>query len=188
MLSTAYASLRWSADRFELESIGGVTGGKLTAPRRWAQASLAWRLTTQLALVAAAGSQAPQYLSIDPLGERHAALSLRFSQASTPAAPATIAARAEARECVAHRVEGKRWLILVRAPGARVVELESDATGWSPITLRPGAGGRWEGELELAPGVHQLGIRVDGGPWLPPPGFPAAPDGFGGSVGVLVIE
>lgn len=189
MFSTAYATLRWNADRLELESIGGITGGKLTPPRRWAQASLAWKLTQQLALVAAAGSQAPQYLSIDPLGERHAALSLRFSQASTPAAtPVTIAARAEARECLARQVEGKRWLILVRAPGARVVELESDVTGWSPLTLRPAGGGRWETELELPPGVHQMGLRVDGGAWLPPPGFPTAPDGFGGLVGLLVIE
>ena len=188
MLSTAYASFHWDADRFALESIGGVTGGKLTAPQRWAQASVAWKLSPQLALVAAAGSPAPQYLSLDPIGERHAALSLRFSQSTAPATPVTIAARAEARECQVRKVEGKIWRIQVRAPGARVVELESDATDWSPVTLSPAGGGRWELELEMAPGVHQLGLRVDGGLWLPPPGFPTAPDGFGGTVGVWVIE
>jgi len=187
-LSTAYASLHWDATRFELETIGGVTGGRLTTPHRWAQASLAWKLSSQLALVAAAGSHAPQYLSLDPVGERHAALSLRFSQATAPAPAATIAARAEAGECQVRKVEGKIWRILVRAPGARVVELESDGTGWAPETLRPVGGGRWVIELEMAPGIHQLGLRVDGGPWLPPPGFPTAPDGFGGTVGVWVIE
>jgi hypothetical protein len=69
-----------------------------------------------------------------------------------------------------------------------VVELESDVTGWSPVTLGPLGGGRWAAELELAPGIHQLALRVDGGLWLPPPGLPTAPDGFGGTVGVWVVE
>ena len=188
LLSSAYASVRWDGDRFELESIGGVTLGTLTTPRRWAQTSLSWRLTPQLAVVAAAGSRSPQYFALDPAGERQAALSLRFSQATRSASRPTVAARAEAIECRLRPLGEGLWRVTVRAPGARVVELESDATEWQAMTLRPAGGGRWETEVQLAPGIHQLGLRVDGGAWLPPPGFPTAPDGFGGTVGVAVIQ
>jgi hypothetical protein len=188
MLSTAYASVRWEGDRFELESIGGVTVGTLTTPRRWAQSSLSWRLSPQLALVAAAGSRSPQYWSLDPAGERQAALSLRFSQSVRATSRLTIVSRAEAVECRLRPMGEGLWRVAVRAPGARLVELQSDATQWQPLTMRPVGGGRWEVEVELSPGIHQLGLRVDGGAWLPPPGFPAQPDGFGGNVGVAVIE
>ena len=188
MLSTAYASVRWDGDRFEVESVGGITVGALTAPRRWAQSTVAWRISSQLALVAAAGSRSPQYFAIDPVGERRAALSVRFSQATSAASRPTIAARAEAIDCRLRSMGEGLWRLEVRAPGARVVELQSDATGWQPMTLRPAGGGRWEVEVPLSPGIHQLGLRVDGGDWVPPPGFPTAPDGFGGSVGVAVIE
>ena len=35
--------------------------------------------------------------------------------------------------------------------------------------------------------VYTLSVRVDGGAWFPPPGLPTTSDGFGGTVGVLVI-
>ncbi len=45
-----------------------------------------------------------------------------------------------------------------------------------------------EAALPLRAGSHRLLVRVDGGEWMPPPGLPAAPDEFGGRVGVLLVE
>ena len=35
-------------------------------------------------------------------------------------------------------------------------------------------------------GVHHINIRIDGGPWIAPPGLPSIRDGFNGEIGVLV--
>jgi hypothetical protein len=62
-------------------------------------------------------------------------------------------------------------------------------TGWTPVTLRPAAGTQgWEGRFPLAEGVYHFAVRADGGEWRVPPGVPVVDDGFGGEVGVLVVE
>jgi hypothetical protein len=188
MLSTVYASARWDGERFELESIGGVTIGPLTTPRRWAQARAAMRLSPQLALVATAGSRAPQYYALEPTGERQAAIALRYSQSSSFSPRITLASRAQVIDCRIRREGEGLCRVVVRAPGARLVELQGDPTLWEPVALRPMSGERWEAELPMGPGVHRIGLRIDGGAWMPPPGLPTAPDGFGGSIGVAVIE
>ena len=75
----------------------------------------------------------------------------------------------------------------LEAPGARDVELMASFTGWRPVAMRRERG-RWAVTLPVGRGVHQLNVRVDGGAWSPPPGVTAADDGFGGRVGILVIE
>jgi hypothetical protein len=58
-----------------------------------------------------------------------------------------------------------------------------DFSGWSPLTLTPARprplGAR---ASPLSPGVHSVNVRVDGGPWAPPPGVPTVRDGFNGEV------
>ena len=73
-------------------------------------------------------------------------------------------------------------------PGARLVEVNGDFTDWQPLRLDHVGGDRWKAIVALMPGVHQVSLRVDGGAWLPPPGAPTAADGFGGMVGVVVVE
>jgi hypothetical protein len=79
------------------------------------------------------------------------------------------------------------------------VELMADFTDWVPVPLvrlpRGTAGGRardaadlWAAELVIAPGVHRVNVRVDGGPWRPPPGLSVVRDEFGGEVGLLVVR
>ena len=62
-----------------------------------------------------------------------------------------------------------------------------DFTDWEPVALRR-ADGRWTLELALAPGVHRLNVRVDGGEWRVPPSLTGVDDGFGGRVGLLVVR
>ena len=188
MLTTAYSTLRWDGTRVEFESVAGVTVSALTAPRRWAQASLAYRLWPHLAVVASAGSRAPQVYALDPAGEHRTSVALRFSEWQSSAPRPTLAARAQISDCRLHALGAARYAIRVRAAGARRVELTGDMTQWQPIPMAFLGAGRWEAIVEMNPGLHQLNLRADGGAWLPPPGFPTAIDGFAGEVGIVVTE
>jgi hypothetical protein len=70
---------------------------------------------------------------------------------------------------------------------AMKVELASDFTGWKPFDMQRDAGDRWSAELLAPPGVHRISLRVDGGPWIAPPGLTAEDDGFGGSAAVFTV-
>jgi hypothetical protein len=106
-------------------------------------------------------------------------------------------ARAE-QFVVEERPDGSRLLRLL-VPGARRVELMADFTDWTPIALTRVArrladrDGNlppevWGAELVIAPGVHRVNVRVDGGPWRPPAGLSVVRDEFGGEVGLLVVR
>jgi hypothetical protein len=116
------------------------------------------------------------------------------------------AARAELF-VVQENPDGSRTLLL-QVPRAQSVEVMGDFTDWTPVELVPldrraGSGaaaarrraGRgdaandvWAVALVLAPGVHRVNVRVDGGPWRPPPGLSVVRDEFGGEVGLLVVQ
>jgi hypothetical protein len=72
--------------------------------------------------------------------------------------------------------------------GVETVELMGDFTDWQPVAMVQRGRDLWEALVPVAPGVHQLDVRVDNGKWLPPPGTPTMRDGFNGEVGVLVIH
>ncbi|MGE5100766.1 MAG: glycogen-binding domain-containing protein, partial [Deltaproteobacteria bacterium] len=74
------------------------------------------------------------------------------------------------------------------APSATAVELNGDFTHWQPVRLARGTDGWWTITLQIAPGTYQVNIRVDGGPWVAPPGLLTSTDEFGGIVGILRIE
>ena len=50
------------------------------------------------------------------------------------------------------------------------------------------ANGRWRAELKLAPGIHRITVRTDGGSWIAPPGLPAGNDEYGSPVGMMVVR
>lgn len=66
--------------------------------------------------------------------------------------------------------------------------ITGDLTGWKTTALLHRSDGRWEVLLPAPPGVYRINLRHDAGPWQAPPGLPATDDGFGGRVGLLVLE
>ena len=82
---------------------------------------------------------------------------------------------------------GKRAIRLY-APKAASVELMADFTDWKTVNLENAGGGWWSSPFLLTPGIHELNVRIDGGPWITPPGLPSKTDEFGGSVGILIIK
>jgi hypothetical protein len=78
-------------------------------------------------------------------------------------------------------------LVTVRADTATLVELMADFTDWEPVSLTRLPNGSWGLERAIAPGVHHVAIRLDGGPWHAPPNLTRAPDEFGGEIGLLAV-
>jgi len=86
------------------------------------------------------------------------------------------------------RVDDDLVTIRVDAPNGRVVEISGDFTNWAPLQLVSAGGGWWSTTLPIKSGKYQMNLRVDGGPWIVPPGLLSMVDEFGGTVGLLVIE
>jgi hypothetical protein len=68
------------------------------------------------------------------------------------------------------------------------VELAADFTDWSPVALESASGGDWRVVLPIAPGLHRVAVRIDGGNWQAPPDTRAVVSEFGTRVGEVVIE
>jgi len=62
-----------------------------------------------------------------------------------------------------------------------------DFTAWQPSALVLDAGGWWSATLSIPAGVHRMNIRIDGGPWVVPPGVTSVDDEFSGVVGILAV-
>jgi 1,4-alpha-glucan branching enzyme len=76
----------------------------------------------------------------------------------------------------------------VRAPGAAAVELMGDFTNWQPVSLKSTGSEWWTIALPITTGIHELNVRMNGGPWTVPLGLMEKRDEFGSSVGVVVIR
>jgi hypothetical protein len=74
------------------------------------------------------------------------------------------------------------------APQATRVEMSGDFTQWAPVDLLRSPDGWWSGAVPAGAGTYQMNLRVDGGPWMVPPGMLSMKDEFGGVTGLLVIE
>lgn len=81
-----------------------------------------------------------------------------------------------------------RVVLLVDAPRAESVEIMGDATSWTVTSMSKNGNGRWRTELRLAPGMHRLILRADGGKWVAPPGLPVGSDDYGTPVGMILIR
>ena len=81
-----------------------------------------------------------------------------------------------------------RVVLLIDAPRAESVELMGDATEWMVTQMQRAANGRWRAELKLAPGMHRITVRADGGAWIAPPGLPMGSDDYGSPVGMIAVR
>ena len=81
-----------------------------------------------------------------------------------------------------------RVVLLIDAPRAESVELMGDATEWIITRMQRTTNGRWRAELKLAPGMHRITVRADGGAWIAPPGLPISNDDFGSPVGMISVR
>jgi hypothetical protein len=67
------------------------------------------------------------------------------------------------------------------------VEIAGDFTDWQPMSLAPARQGGWEIVLRIPPGVHQINVRIDGGPWMVPGGTTRLVGDYDDEVGSFVV-
>ena len=196
------ASLSWNGEALDLGALLGFrVGDQLSAlsanVRSWASVSAVLWIAPRIG-VALGGGNYP----VDPTqgfpGGRFISLSLRFGQRRPTQPPNDQITEPSARAApeigpaptgfIANRGVGDVVTLEVNVPGARVVEINADFTGWVPVPLVSAEGGWWSVSLPIKSGKYQMNMRVDGGQWIVPPGLLRMADEFGGTVGLLVIE
>lgn len=184
-------TLFWESNRITAQlALGGRFAGRDVPASLWAGGELAVRLTTPLSLVIGGGTVTSSRFLLD---SEHRYLTLGF-RIRPPASSSAEDARAGLARTSAlagfdvAAVARGRYRLSLWAPRASRVELSGDFTGWKPLPLERGPDGRWSVSLVLLPGAHRVNARVDGGPWIVPPGLTTLSDDFAGEVGILVIE
>ena len=175
----------------------GDTGASIGGSgRHWGSIAITRWLAPRVGVILSGGTY-PIDLTQGFPGGRFLTLSVRFRSAPSRQASDThqsnagMLARAAATEMVkafqALPVARGRGRIDVRVPRAATVELSGDFTGWKAVPLVATPGDAWRISLPIAPGTHQVNIRVNGGRWMVPPGLPPILDEFGGAAGLLVV-
>lgn len=188
---------RWNVDRFEIGAYVGARGGRVPtifgdSPKSWVAGDASVWLADRFAIVAAAGRYPVDFTQGFP-GGTYASIALRViaprglrTRLRTPLETQGLFLRATRFRVV--RDTGAVHRIEVLAPQASAVDLNADFTLWTPVALTPTGGGWWSTTMGLAPGAYEAVVRVDGEPWMPPPGLPTLRDEFGGTVGIIRIE
>lgn len=200
----AEVAVRWQFPRVDLGLSAGYRAGDALpswggSSRSWGSGSVTAWVSSRLAIVGSIGSY-----PVDPTegfpGGRFASLAIRLGargprttdrEPSSAARPIVVEEQRTAEAgvsafAVAAAGSG-RYVLRVHATGARVVEVGGDFTDWKPVALAAARDGWWTVTLPIAPGAHQLNVRVNGGRWLVPPGVTAITDEFGGAVGIISI-
>jgi hypothetical protein len=178
----------WSFGRAAFDVAAGARRG-LDSLRQasWARVGTTLELTPKLSLTAAAGRE-PSRIVLGLPPARYARLGLRMAPAALtrPALPTPVRPSPAAFDI--RGADSGYYVISVRVPRARTVELSGDFDAWTPIALQQVRAGVWEVALRLAPGTYRMNLRVDGDRWTAPPGAATVADEFNGTVGLVVVR
>ena len=190
--SDLQARVAWSAGRVSLDGRIGVQPKVDVAPRSlWARGVATIALAPRLSLIAGGGFQ-PTAVWLGAPSSRFLSIGVRVAPASLvqPAPPPFM--RPSAASFVIRHADGDTtttsYVVAVRVPDARTVEISGDFNSWHPVALRESHPGVWETTLSLVSGTHRVNLRVNGDRWVAPPGLPTTDDDFNGTVGLVVIR
>jgi hypothetical protein len=190
--SDLQARVGWTTGRVSLDARFGVQPKVDVASRSfWAHGVATVALAPRLSLVAGGGVQ-PSTVWLGTPSSRFVSIGLRVAPASLvqPAPPPFV--RPNAASFVMRRADGDTagtaYVVTVRVPSARAVELSGDFSGWHPIELRLVGPDLWETSLALVRGTHRINMRINGDSWVTPPGLPTTDDDFNGTVGLIVVR
>lgn len=185
--------LHWEGGPLELDAQTGYRFGNAydVTPdsRRWSSATATIWLNDRIAVVGGGGRQPA--LPLRGLPARSfgmAGLELAYSPSSRSAVPVSFPRTVLVKSFELHAAPQGMEKIVIRVGGVETVDVMGDFSDWSPLTLVRRGRDLWELSMPLSPGMHQITVRTDGGPWMAPPGMPTMHDSYGGDVGLLVID
>lgn len=155
-------------------------GGSGFRTTSWGGVTSAWWFVDRAALVVTGGTYAADLLQGLP-GGRFVSAGLRVASQRAPVPSIKPAGRP------VYDVTRGRGILRFSVPGATRVDVTGDWTRWQPIPMQQAPDGKWVLQLELPSGVYRFNLVVDGERWIVPDGVTPMDDGFGGTVGVLVV-
>ena len=185
-------SINWAYGWFELTGQAGYRFGDsydvTPDSRRWAAGTAVLWVTDRVAAVMG-GGRVPANPSRGLPARSYANFGLMLSYSSiprnsVPVAPRTIAA---VKDFEVRPLATGTQKITIRVGGVETVEVMGDFSDWTPLLLMRRGRDLWDLTLPVSAGVHEINLRLDGGPWLAPPGLPTRRDSFNGEVGLLVV-
>lgn len=185
-------AVHWEHGNLELTAQSGYRFGGDAAvigdSRRWSSGMATVWVSDRMAIVAGGGRQPANYARGIPsrsFGTLGMVLAYwPMSKNSVPVAPAR-AMSVKSFE-IRPTTPGVQKIV-IRVGGVESVDVMGDFSDWNPLTLVRRGRDLWELSIPLSPGMHQINVRVDNGPWVAPPGMPLGTDGFNGEVGLLVV-
>jgi hypothetical protein len=186
--TTVQSAMRWQLGRVEVSAVGGVVLSGIGVPQRWAQAAINVQAKRSLAFMAAFGQRPSPSLAFESSAGPRTMLGVKLAPWATREAVVARAAVPRLCEWSARPLTAGRMGVRVRCEHATRVELTGDFTDWAPVELASLGGGWWGSELPIAPGLHQVQVRIDGRGWQAPPGLPTTQGDFAGTAGVLLVE
>ncbi|HEY7895878.1 MAG TPA: glycogen-binding domain-containing protein [Gemmatimonadaceae bacterium] len=181
------AGADWVVGRVRLSAMVGarpaVAGFRATM---WEQAGAALDVIHGIALNVVAGTS-PARIGLDIPGSRFVSLGVRV-QPDRSSPDVSVRHTTPAAAFAVHADGSDRFTVTYVSSQAGSVQLAGDFNAWTPVDLTEDGHGRWRATIALAPGVHHVSLRVDGGAWFAPPGTPSVADEFGGTSGILDIR
>jgi hypothetical protein len=185
-------TLHWEWNTLELTAQTGYRFGDsydVTADsRRWSSATATVWLSDRIAFVGGGGRQPA--LPLRGLPSRTfgmAGLELAFLPISKAGVPVSLPHAILVKSFEVHPAAAGTQKIVIHVGGVETVDVMGDFSDWSPLTLVRRGRDLWELSIPLSPGMHRINVRVDGGPWMAPPGIPTVHDTYSGDVGLMIV-
>jgi hypothetical protein len=181
----ALAGWRRDARGVSLGALGGIRAD-MQAGRRvdaWASIDATIWMASHTAIVVGAGRTLEDVVRGVPR-TRFASVALRF----TPQVHSALRRRVgmTGPQLMVERTSDATVRLEVRGAVGSQVEIMSDFTNWKPIALEH-TGSVWRGDRIVAPGLHRIALRIDGGEWIVPSNVQRATDDLGGVVGLITV-
>ena len=186
-------SVHWEIGAIELSASSGYRFGDsydvTPDSKRWTAGTATIWLNDRIAIIGGGGRQPALPLrGIPARSFGMAGLELAYWPISKGAVPVSLPRAALVKTFEMKPVAAGLQKVVIHVGGVETVDVMGDFSDWSPLTLIRRGRDLWELSLPLSAGTHQINVRVDGGPWMAPPGTPTMHDNYGGDVGLIVVS
>jgi len=185
-------ALHWEVGALEVTAQTGYRFGDsydvTPDSKRWSAATATVWLNERIAIVGGGGRQPA--LPLRGLPARSygmAGLELAYWPISKGSVPVALPRATLVKSFEMHPLATGMHKLIIRVGGVETVDVMGDFSDWSPLTLTRRGRDTWELSIPLSAGMHEINVRVDGGPWMAPPGVPTMRDNFNGDVGMIVV-